>query len=469
MQGKDTELAGHGEAQKAFEANCSRRYVALAALESWVNGTQYAGRKNWWDDTVPLWERAPCVRYPIVQIAIQSNVDLCLGQHRFPAFSTKPAEAESGEDNGLGEDDSAKVDRTLNEYHKLCQFKSHVSEAFAAGQGCGTAVAIHGARNGVPFADLFPAKSCTPTLGIHGEVLTLEVKYPYLEEYRGADGKWAVRTLMYRRLIDDKSDVTFLPGDASISGVEPTWKPDPKQTFQHGYGFCPVIWYPFMRGCVAVNVIDGKAIHAQYTQEIEAHDIALSQRHRGALFSEPQVVEIGVTPGYNPTELGRSVAAVGTLTGGPVTPNNPVTSQFTGGGGTNPARKKGPGHVWQYTDSETKVDILEYSADALKAQTDNAADLKQKLQESLAVVLLGPDDIKAVHNLSGKALEAMKQKQLDRCDQLRSDLETNFLLPTIDMQLRIIAKLGASLTRVPGAKAVAAILKKFEVTNVAVA
>ena len=466
MQQLNQRLEGADDAKKAFQANLSRRYQQLDWLESWVDGTQYAGRPSWWSDEVPLWERAPCVRYPIVQIAIQSNIDLCLSSHRFPSFSAKPAESEGHEENGLSEDDSAAVDRFLTEHHKLCRFKSHAAEAFAAGQGCGTAVAIHGARNGVPFADLFPAKSCTPELGIHGEVLSLEVKYPYLEEYRRADGKWATRSKLYRRVIDEASDTTFLPADADPSGVEPNWIADPQQKFTHAYGFCPVIWYPFMRGCVPVNVIDGKAIHAGLTPEIQAHDIAVSQRHRGALLSEPQLVEIGVEAGFSPTDIGRSAAVIGTATGGPVDEiKNPITSYFTGGP-TKAARKKGPGYAWQYPDEKSKVDYLTYPAEALKAQNENAADLKQKLQESLAVVLLGPDEIKTIHNLSGKALEAMKQKQIDRCDQYRSDLETNFFLPSINMQLRIAAKLGARL-RVPGAAGIAKILTKFEVSDVA--
>jgi hypothetical protein len=462
----DRSLEGYDSARKAFDANVTRRYVALDSLEKWVAGTQYDGRDNWWTDEKPLWERAPCIVYPIVQIAIQSNVDLCLGDNRFPSFSMKPGEDEGTEQNGLGEEASAAIDRFLAEYHKLCRFKSHARDAFSAAQGCGTAVAIHGARGGVPFADLFPAKWCTPKLGSSGEALSLEVKYPYLEEYRNAHGKWAVRTKLYRRVIDAQNDVTYLPADADERGIEPNWSADPDQTFSHKYGFCPVIWYPFMRGCVPVNVIDGKAIHAHVTDEIEAHDLALSQRHRGALLSEPQACEIGVSPGYNPTELGRTAAAIGTKTGGPVSADNPVTSMFTGGGKTSPARKKGPGYVWQYTDNQSKVQYLCYPADALKAQTDNAADLQRKLQESLAVVMLGPDEIKAVHNLSGKALEAMKQKQIDRCDQFRCDLEDHFFLPSCNMQLRIAAKLGASL-RVPGSAEAAKILKKFEVADVA--
>lgn len=460
------QLEGADQARKAFEANVTRRYRALDELERWVLGKQYDARPGWWTDDVPLWERAPCIVYPIVQIAIQSNVDLCLGEHRFPTFSTKPGEDESGDENGLGESDSAAVDRFIAEHHRLCRFRSHARDAFAAAQGCGTSVAVHGARNGIPFADLFPAKWCTPQLGVHGEVLELEVRYPYLEEYKLPSGKWAVRTKLYRRVIDAKNDTTFLPADAQQSGIEPDWRVDPQQKFTHGYGFCPVVWYPFMRGCVPVNVIDGKALHAELLDEIEAHDIALSQRHRGALMSEPQLCEIGVAPGFNPTETGRSAALAGTRNGGAVTESNPITSHFTGGNGTSLARKKGPGYGWQYPDDKTKVQYLTYPGEALKAQTDNAADLKQKLQEALAVVLLGPDEIKSVHNLSGKALEAMKQKQIDRCDQYRCDLEDHFLAPSVDMQLRIAAKLGTSL-RVPGSAQVSKILKKFQVADVA--
>jgi len=124
-------------------------------------------------------------------------------------------------------------------------------------------------------------------------------------------------------------------------------------------------------------------------------------------------------------------------------------------------RKKGPGYVWRYPNTETRVEYLTVPATALKVLDENARDLRIKLQEALGVVFLDPENIKFAATTSGKALEAIKQKQIDRCDQYRDDLTDNFLLPTLDMQLRIAHKLGAGL-RVPGIDKVQAMLAKFD-------
>lgn len=439
-------------AQKAIDANTSPRYKRLENLERWVEGTQYRNLKSWWDDRDPLWDRAPCIVYPVVQIAIQSNTDLVLGEGRFPTFSTKPDENEGDEDSGTDEQASEDIDRYINEYHRLCRFRAHCRDAFSAAQGCGTAVAIHGARDGKPFADLIPAKWATPELGNHGETLSLEIRYPYVEEYRQQSGKWAVRAKLYRRIIDAARDVTFLPADANANGIEPDWRVDSARSGNHGLGFCPVIWYPFMRGCVPVNVIDGKAIHATLLEEIRAHDIAVSQRHRCALLSEGQIVEIGVDPGNNPTEVGRTPKMAVAQDGSP-TPYRNVGAEQT-------ARKKGPTYPWQYSDPATKVEWLGPPTSGYDAQDKNARDLRTKLMQALAVVLLDHESMDGIRQLSGKALEAIKQAQIDRCDQFRDDVRDGFLLPSVDMQLRISQKLGASL-QVPGIDKMIPALKKF--------
>src|SRR5678816_855169 len=140
------------EAQRAALANMPPRYLELDALEKWTKGTQYDGRPDWWTggaQEAPLWERKPCVVYPIVQIAISSNTDLVLGEGRFPTPTTKPGEdeGEASEDddaatldpedsaNGLSEEDSDTIDRFIREYHKISRFKSHTREAFDAAQG----------------------------------------------------------------------------------------------------------------------------------------------------------------------------------------------------------------------------------------------------------------------------------------------------------------------------------------------
>lgn len=478
------EFVGLEQAQKAALANMPPRFLRLQALEAWSNGTQYDGRPDWWKAKVPLWERKPCVTYPAVKIAIQSNSDLVLGEGRFPTPTTKPGEDEGDDDdadgeqaasattdtadNGLSEDDSDTVDRFLREYHKISRFKAHCREGFEAAQAASTTVSIHGHRNGRPFNDLIPAKWCTPVLDTDGAVLSVEIRYPYFEEYKNADGKWAVRCKLYRRTIDATLDITYAPADANDEGKEPKWVA--QTTIPHGLGFCPVIWYAFMKGSGPFNQIDGHAIHEGFENQVQGLDIALSQKHRCALLSEPQPYEIGVQPGFNPTsELGRTASVPSTEFGGPqpgsegYTGGNPgkATGEFMYGSGTAPARMKGPGFVYQYPDKETTVGVLAYPDGVLKGMQDHCEDLLQKLEESLAVVFPKPGQFKGTGVVSGRAIEQSKQRQYDRCDKYRDDFGDRFINPSIDMQLRVALKAREQL-RVPGIAQALPILDRFE-------
>ena len=388
---------------------------------------------------MPLWEREPCIVYPAVAIGINSNVDLVFGENRAPNF-TSGSEDEDGTDGGLSPEDSQVFDRFLRDYHRASRFRSHCREAFAQAQGVGSACAIHGVHNGKPFVELVPAEWGTPEVSIDGVVDRLVIQYSYFDEYRLKDGSWAIRCMLYKREIDQTTDTTYFPAAADPEGRPVNWVVDPSKTISHGLGFCPVVWYSFMRGSAAVNVVDGHAIHRNVTDEIFAHDIALSQKHRGAILSEPQIWETGVPAGYNPTEPGRAAEVPSTLEGGIVDENNPRNGAYSLGGGTPTARKRGPGYVWSYTQPDADIGAIFTPGDALKAQEENAKDLRIKLQELLAVVLLDPEHLKVANELSGKALAALKQKQIDRCDQYRDDLTDCFLLPSIEMQLRIAEK-----------------------------
>lgn len=458
----DLKCEDQEEADKIFRANSSPRYKRLSEFERWVEGRQYDGLPSFWGDDFPLWDRAPCIVYPVTAIAIDSYVDLLLGESRFPKFSSKPGEDNADEEDGLGPDDSAALDRFLASWHKLSKFRTVSREALGSAMGVCSVAVVHGVRDDRPFADLIPAKWCEPKLGQSGEVLSAEIRYPYQEQFKDpANGKWTVRTRLYRRVIDAKRDVEFLPGDANEQGVEPEWKENPSRSVDHDFGFCPVVWYPFMRGCVPVNEIDGKPIQLNITDEIRAHDMARSQWHRGALMSEPQMYEIGVPPGYNPTEPGVTPRVLTTERGGSVTPQNQVTGGF-GDAKSKPARKRGPGYVWQYPE-KAEVDAIFYPAEALKAQEENCADLRIKLMEMFGAVLLDPESLKSIRQLSGKTLEALKQKQLDRCDKIREDLNERYFGPSLSMQLRIARAVLArkSKLRVAGATKAQAILDKF--------
>ncbi len=454
---------GYEESVRLYYANLSPRQNRLMRLEQFVNCTQYDDRKSWWDDSVPLQERAPCIRYPVVRTAIQSNTDLVLGEGRFPEFTTGQSENEADEENGLSLEDSKALDRFIREYHRICRFKSHSRDSFGTAQGTGSCAVVHGCRNGKPFADEIPAKWCEPTLDQEGAALKLEIQYPFQETYRQSNGEWVIKTKLYRRVIDAESDTTFLAADASESG-KVDWKIDPSKTVKHGLGYCPVVWYPFMKGCVPVNVVDGLAIHAGLFGEIEGHDFAVSMRHRAALYAgDPQLVEIGVEPGTNPTATGRTAGVPATREGGEPNRDNPVIGHYVSNVPTKQARRRGAGVVYQYESETTKVDLLTLPGDALKAVDDNARDLRIKLQEALAVVFLDPENVKFAATTSGKALQAIKQRQIDRCDQYRDDLDERFFQPSVSMQLRIVHSLLSrnQNVKVPGAAKVKLILDKF--------
>lgn len=456
------------ETAKIIRANTSPRYRRLEELWRWVEGRQYEGRPNWFnDEEAPRWERAPCIVYPVVNCAIDSNTDLVLGEGRFPRFSSREqseeGEGEKDREDRETDDDSAdELDRYVAAYHKKTKFRSHSREAFCHGQGTGTAVGLHGVRNGRPTAELIEAKTATPKFNVDGAVTSLDIQYPYVEEYRDPQtGDWKERVKLYRRTIDESTDTTYKPAEANENGLAPRWEADADRTYAHGLGFCPVIWYAFMKGCVPVNVVDGKAIHRLMMDEIHQHDIAVSSRHTCALLAEPQIVEIGVKAGYNPTGTGRPAAVISTTKGGEdaraALAAGTATGAYMDQLGMQTARRKGPGFPWQYPDPATKVEYLTIAADVLKAQDDNARDILFKIQDSLGVVFVDQNNMKLAGTTSGKALEAIRQRQIDRCDQYREDIWDNFLEPSIQMQLRIAATLGAGV-KIPGSERIRSLI-----------
>lgn len=418
-------IPGYAEAMQALEANLSPRATHLATLERYIEGTQYEGLPDWFSDTKPLWERAPCIVDGIVKSAIKSNSDLLLGEGRFPALA--------GED--LDGDEAEAFERVLARIIQKSRLRMAAREAFEAGQGSGSACAVFGVRAGRLFIDTVRARWCEPEFDADGAVSRLEIRYPYFTIVKSVGGTRVVKAMFYRRVIDGMEDVTFKPVEARADGLEPAWEAD--KTVAHGLGFCPVVWYAHMRGCAIVGDIDGKAIHEQLLDEVRGHDFVLSQKHRAALYAgDPQWTEVGVQPGYNPTDPVPVADVPTTLLGGKPTEGNPVRGRFTTRPNRNKARKKSPGAVWQYPEN-VQVKLHTLPGEALDALDKHARDLRAKLSEGLGVVFLDPETLLAVSTLSGRALEALRSRQLDRCDSYRSDFGDRFLLPALGMLLRI--------------------------------
>lgn len=430
------EPLGLREAQKILDKNLSVRAKALTSLEKYVDGTQYDGLPDWFSDKKPLWERAPCIVYPIVRAAIDSNSDLLLGEGRFP---TAKVDGLEGDDVELFETAAAKA-------AQQSRLKAAAREIFGSGQGCGSACAIFGVRGGRLFISTLRASWCEPVLTADGAVVSVEVRYPYLALEKTADGeKYVCR--IYRRTIDATSDVQYKPALAKSDGSEPTWTKDETLSVDHKLGFCPVVWFPHLKGCEAINDFDGRAIHEHLTDEIRAHDFALSQRHRAALYAgDPQWTEIGVEAGFNPTGSNARKAEVpASVMGRPG--EGSVGAYVSEPVSTGRVRKKSPGSVWQYPgkNPEVKVQLHTLPGDALTAIDNHARDLRSKLAEALGVVFLDLEALPNESRLSGRALESAKARQLDRVNYYRSDFGDKFLLPAFGMLLRIALKTGLKI------------------------
>lgn len=464
----ESSIPGFSKASEIAHKRMSPRAHRLAALERWVDGTQYEGLADWFDD-VPIGEKAPCIVEPIVADSIESHVDMVLGEGRFPAITSRPSEDESdaGSDaaeEGLGEDDSAALDKLIAGIVDQVRFKAISREALGMAMGCGSVAAIYGARFGKLFGDTVKGRWCVPEFGPDGRTVDrLVIEYPYVDTYQQDNGEWSVRAMVYRREIDAKTDVTMAPALASV--MKPNWQSAENGAIEHGLGFCPVVWYPFFRGCSIAGQIDGNAPHQNLLDEIRAHDVASSQRHRAALYAgDPQWTECGVEPGSNPSTVGKIAPVLMTRDGGPPTSDNPVLGEYHGESGRNPntGRKKHPGTVWQYENEKAVVELHQLNGDALKAVSENAADIRMKIMQALAYVPLDPESAHVMRgSLSGKALESLRERQLNRDDRIRDDFGDCFIKPSTTMLLRICQAKAKGL-RVRGLKGATKVLNRFE-------
>lgn len=427
------DLPGYSEACKVLEKNLSSRAKRLANLERYVEGTQYNGLPDWFSDEVPLWERAPCIVYPIVKSAIDSNADLLLGEGRYPSVTVE----------GLSGDQAETFEQATERVSQQARLRAGAREAFDAGQGCGTACATFGVRGGRLFIDTLLARWCEPKLALDGSVVSLEIRYPYLTTVTDSNGPKVVCKI-YRRTLDAQDDILYAPALAHADAREPSWSVASVTT--HGLGYCPAVWYSHMRGCAADEEIDGHAIHENLTDEIRAHDFSLSQRHRAALYAgDPQWTEIGVEKGYNPTGAGRRAEVPASAMGRPG--DSPTSSYVSNTTSTGKARKKSPGTIWQYPgkNPEVKVELHTLPGDALTAIDNHAKDLRRKLAESLGVVFLDVESLPRESRLSGRALESFKAPQLNRIDYYRADFGDRFLRPALGMLLRIALDTGVQI------------------------
>jgi hypothetical protein len=456
------------EAEHIACAYHTPRYKKLDRLERYAKGTQYEGRPSFWNNDIPLQERAPYLRAPIAERAIRGHADLCLGEGRFPRITTHVSEDDSAfdPDAGLARKESETLDRFIQAIVDQAKLQAVSVDAMTNGLECGTSVAIARITDEQELAvDIEFAKHCTPTYD-RGKLVKLDIRYPYIAEVErydpGSPKSWVCECRLYRRTIDETNDTTFVPAKASETGGEPdAWIPDPAQTFAHNLGFVPVVWWRRGKKRTTAAEIDGCAPHATLLDEIDGLNFSLSQRHRAARYAgDPQICEYGVESEDNvKTPQGREARSMYAGDG-----DHPRNRSIILNHRGKPMRAKGPGSIWTYTSANAKCEYLTLPAGALDSLVGDIRELYAMIRDALGYVDLDPANVKQGADLSGRTIEWLYQNAINFCNRLRPDFADGFLLPVVSLLLRlafVVHSRGEAL-RVPGFAKAAPMLAKFD-------
>ncbi len=462
------------EIAKLLAVGKSPRFCRIEAYQKYWDGTIYEGRPGFLDQSidVPLLERAPCVVYPVVRAATQSIVSMTLGHGKFPEILSLSSEDDTSFDTrfGLSTEESVVFDAGVKKISDQARLPAVCQQLVETALNSGSCVPIVSLNNGrIKVAQLDP-KVCTPTFDPKNpdRVISIEVSYRYIDEYFSKElRKWTKRVMQFRRVIDSVSDTTYIPVEIENEEDFPVpGMPDKDKDFKHEFGFCPVLWYAHRAVVSDTQGFDGRPIHWGLASQLDALHFAYSQRHRAAMYcGDPQYWETGIDPDEKQQNMGRTAVAP------QPTSSNPQGlakangwALGTGGGGGRPARKKGPGAVWQYASADAKVGMLTLPGDALKAIDMHAADLRVKICEALGITFVDPSQLKGAGDISGKTLSFIFALQVATCNALREDFGRKCLLPLLNLIYQVILSPAADngALYLAGVKDLVDIFKKFQ-------
>ncbi len=440
--------------QGMLEAGKSPRFRRIETYQKYWDGTVYEGRPGFLDQSVdvPLLERAPCVVYPIVRAAAQAICSMSMGLGKFPEILSMTSEDDTVFDErfGLSIEESVVLDAGVKKIIDQARLPAVALQLAETALHSGSCVPMVSLNNGQIRVSQLDPKCCTPKFFPDKPecVMEIEVSYRYVDEFFSLEDQcWMKRVMQYRRVIDQENDTTFIPREVKHPKDFPIpGTPDLEKTYPHNFGFCPVLWYAHRATFSDTQGIDGKPIHWGLASQLDALHFAYSQRHRAALYcGDPQYWESGVDPDDRPQAMGRTSVAI------QPTSNNPQGAlgvkdgwAFGGGSGSKPARKKGPGAVWQYTSPDSKVGMLTLPGDALKAIDMHAADLRVKICEALGITFVDPSQLKGAGDISGKTLAFIFALQVATCNALREDFGRKCLLPVLNLIYQVILSPAAA-------------------------
>jgi len=434
-------------------------------LQSYYDGNMYEGRPSYLDreSDTPRLERAPCVRYPLVKAAVDSNVALAMGGTRFPRVLSMSSEDDSDfdPDFGLNKADSRTADQFNAKLIGVAGLEQPFRQAYRMAQVARSAVMLLSYRQGLPYVDVISPKICTPTFDDNDPdcVIAVEIRFRYVDSFWNADAResWPV-VREYRRVIDQKQDVVYATRDVwDKDDITPTSAVQRKTV--HGFGFCPVRWYARQRPSFAVGGYDGIAVHDGKLVEIDAINHALSSRHIGAMYAgDPIMFGAGISPDDSFGQPGRVARA--DMIDPMAKPTEWDRTVWGFGGRSGGAIRKEPGALYRVDAPDAKLSFLTLPADALDAIDKHAQDLCSKVREALKYVWIDPEQLTGSGDVSGKTLSFVFSSQVNALNDDRADFWRACMLPTLGLIYRMLVTQSDGVF-LPGLKKTLPILQRF--------
>lgn len=396
----------------------SERFWRIQRLRRLWQGAAYDGRPSFWDASVPLRERAPCVQSLVCRTAGKRLTHLVFGDRSFPKLTVNQ------QAYGVRLDDAAKGALTalLEEIVRTTHLRRVMRAVLGEGLEVGTVCVLVEILEGSVCYKLIPAEWCTPTFAANGrtlESLCIERKLMH------SDGKLYI----HRREISPPKDCVYAPVAAEKAAVEPIDWSRVAIVAEAPCAFVPAVWHRHNAEPIYGDVaIDGHALAEGLEDEIEAMDLALSQLHRNALYNgEPQMVRTGVDPVEDvPLPQGRT-AIQRTF--------DTVFKRASTSGGDS-ATAKSPQKIWNLpVGSDAK--LLESSGAGATIIEGNVSHLRRVVLDAMSIVLADPEQL-GTGELSARALSLMMAPMLAHADDLR--IEYGSLLGALlEMAVRLVA------------------------------
>jgi hypothetical protein len=398
----------------------SQRYWRINRLEAVWGGQRYQleGRPSFWDNSVPLRDRAPAVQSHLPRTAGLRLAHMVFGERSFPTCQI----AGGGYGTTLTPADVEALGALVKELIPAAKLSTKARAYLIEGLKSGTSVCIQALCEGKPSIKIFPAKHCTPVLDAHGRVESMVIEYKYPSPVPG-------EFVWYHREIANGLDRVWDP--TPVTAKRPEWSKLPLAS-ETEIEFCAVSW----TRCLAEEVddgIDGHALAEGLEREVEAIDLELSQLYRSGVYNgDPQVVRIGLdvdAPAMGPTGPTASAAPPG------FSWFNSVLPSWARSNGAQ-VTQKGPTKIWDLP-LGADAKLLESTGKPAEIITGALTELRRVVTDAFGVVLADPESL-GTGDLSARALAMLHGPMLDTADNLRSEYG-DALIEIISQLLRLCA------------------------------